>query len=278
MLKNSERILKFACLVLGLLTLFQLARVVARSNPLARLSIPALPSLPAPPEAVAGGKGTNSQPAAERKGTNSVAPPPAGKSATNAPAAQEQGKTTNALAVLQPAKPATNTVAPSEPGPISTNSVAVSNSAGKAVNSALQAQTGKGGSNSIPPAPSGKGAAKSGPRPDLAKKDADLAAPIKNRIERITESEILGPVMRPMPMALLGIAGPDVFLRAPDGQTGLVKEGAELGGVKLLRVGINRVLIELEGKKQELTIFSGFGSETLLEKEPTNEPTIKKSP
>ena len=73
--------------------------------------------------------------------------------------------------------------------------------------------------------------------------------------------------MRPLPMAMLGIGDKDVFLRAPNGQTGLLKEGDELGGVKLLLIGTNRVLIEHEGQKKELTVFAGFGSETLLPKE-----------
>jgi hypothetical protein len=68
-------------------------------------------------------------------------------------------------------------------------------------------------------------------------------------------------------MALLGIAGRDAFLRAPNGQTGLLKEGEELGGVKLLRIAHNRVLIEHDGQRKELTMFSGFGSETLIPKE-----------
>lgn len=86
------------------------------------------------------------------------------------------------------------------------------------------------------------------------------------RIDRVVQSEILGPVARPLPMALLGIAGKDAFLRAPNGQTGLVREGGELGGIKLLRIGTNRVLVEHEGQQKELIIFSGFGSETLLPK------------
>ena len=53
-------------------------------------------------------------------------------------------------------------------------------------------------------------------------------------------------------------------LRAPNGQTGLLKEGDELGGVKLLRVGTNRVMIEHEGQQKELTVFSGLGGATLL--------------
>ena len=69
---------------------------------------------------------------------------------------------------------------------------------------------------------------------------------------------------------LLGIAGNSAFLRAPSGQTGLLREGEELGGVKLLRIGTNRVLIEHEGQKKELVIFSGFGSETLLPKAKEN--------
>ena len=50
----------------------------------------------------------------------------------------------------------------------------------------------------------------------------------------------------------------------PNGQTGMVREGGELGGVKLLQIGTNRVLVEVDGQKKELVIFSGFGSETLL--------------
>lgn len=93
---------------------------------------------------------------------------------------------------------------------------------------------------------------------------------IQSRVDRVVQSEILGPVMRPLPMALLGIAGQDALIRAPNGQTGLVREGEELGGIKLIRIGTNRVLIEQEGQKKELTLFSGFGSETLLLKEKEN--------
>jgi len=95
---------------------------------------------------------------------------------------------------------------------------------------------------------------------------ADLPPAVQARVDRITQSEILGAVVRPLPMALLGIAGRDAFLRTPNGQTGLLKEGEELGGIKLLRIGTNRVLIEHEQQQKELTVFSGFGSETLLPK------------
>jgi hypothetical protein len=108
------------------------------------------------------------------------------------------------------------------------------------------------------------------PTKGSAKKE-DVPPAVQARVERITQSEILGPVIRPLPMALLGIAGKDAFLRTPSGQTGLLREGEELGGVKLLRIGTNRVLIEHEQQQKELTVFSGFGSETLLPKG-TNPP------
>ena len=91
-----------------------------------------------------------------------------------------------------------------------------------------------------------------------------LPAHVQARVERITQSEILGPVVRPLPMALLGIAGLDAIVRTPDGRTGLLRVGEELGGVKLLQIGTNRVLIEHEKQRKELMLFSGFGSDSLL--------------
>jgi hypothetical protein len=95
--------------------------------------------------------------------------------------------------------------------------------------------------------------------PGGRKPAAPLPPEIQARVDRVYESEIFAPVMHPMPMALLGIAGKAAFLRAPNGQTGMVKEGENLGDLKLLRVGINRVLVEQDGKTQELMIFAGLG-------------------
>ena len=95
----------------------------------------------------------------------------------------------------------------------------------------------------------------------------ELPPEIKARVDRIYESELFGQIMRPMPMALQGIAGSSVFLRSPSGQTGLVKEGGSLGEIKLLRIGINRVLVEQDGKKTELMIFEGYGGESLMPKD-----------
>jgi len=92
----------------------------------------------------------------------------------------------------------------------------------------------------------------------------ELPPVVRARIDKIVDSELLGPVIRPQPMALLGIAGNVAFLRSASGETGLVKEGDSLGDLKLIRIGINRVLVEQNGQKQELTIFSGMGGESLL--------------
>jgi hypothetical protein len=96
--------------------------------------------------------------------------------------------------------------------------------------------------------------------------EVSLSPAAQQRIDRIAESGLLGPVIRPPPMALIGIAGEHVLLRAPNGQSGLLKEGEELGGVKLLRIGTNRVLVEENGQPKELSIFEGLGGESLMPK------------
>lgn len=93
---------------------------------------------------------------------------------------------------------------------------------------------------------------------------APLPPEVQAAIDKIKQSQLLGPDIKPPPMALLGIAGSDVFLRAPNGQTGLVREGEELGGVKIIKIGTNRVLVEENKQQKELTIFEGFGSGTLM--------------
>jgi hypothetical protein len=105
-----------------------------------------------------------------------------------------------------------------------------------------------------------------GAKPAATNARAALPPEIAARIDKIKESQVLGMVMRPPPMALIGIAGGDVLLRGPNGQTGILREGESLAGVKLLRVGTNRVLVEHEGREKELILFDGFGSESLLSK------------
>jgi hypothetical protein len=100
--------------------------------------------------------------------------------------------------------------------------------------------------------------------PNGGMKKVELPPEVQSRVDRIIDSEIFGPVVRPMPMALLGIAGEEAFIQATNGQIGPVKVGDELAGVKLLRIGINRVLVEEGGEKKELTLFGGLGGESLM--------------
>ena len=133
-------------------------------------------------------------------------------------------------------------------------------------NSVAVAKSKKKGTNSIAPpsmamvAMNNSSAMRGGPA-------SALPPEIKARVDRIYESELFGQVMHPVPMGLLGIAGNSAFLRAPSGQTGLVKAGDSLGEIKLLRIGINRVLVEQDGKKSELMIFDGYGGESLMPKD-----------
>ncbi len=119
----------------------------------------------------------------------------------------------------------------------------------------------------LPPELAMMGGMDFGGRPGMPGKAAKLPPEIQARLDKIVDSELFAPVMRPQPMALLGIAGETVFLRTASGQTGLLKAEEPLEGVKLLRIGINRVLVEVDGQKKELTIFDGNGSESLLPNE-----------
>jgi hypothetical protein len=87
------------------------------------------------------------------------------------------------------------------------------------------------------------------------------------RVNAVFKSEIFGPIPRPLPMELQGIIGADAILRGTNGQTKLVSVGEVVGGVKLLKIGINRAIVEVDGKEKELTLHSGYGSESLLTKE-----------
>jgi hypothetical protein len=283
MLERSERVLKAICAALAALLLFQVVRLVVRSDPLAHLNIPALPTLPPDTNAPAGGAGTNSLLASgsAKAGTNTahlgaqVAGAPtnspsghdSGKIGTNEPHSVPVQQGTNPLLPIAATKTGTNSTTEPRSGAEATNTVARPDS----IRTNLRAmpsdvtKRGPGVSADMPPqmAPMGMGP----PGRPGALTAPELPLPIRARVDRITDSEILGPVIRPLPMGLLGIAGNVAFLRAANGQTGLVKEGDSLGGLKLLQIGTNRVLVEDDGQKKELTIFSGYGGESLLPKQ-----------
>ncbi|HZL43218.1 MAG TPA: hypothetical protein VFD66_08045 [Verrucomicrobiae bacterium] len=286
-----ELILKCACWAIAALLIYQLIGVAFRVNPLRGAKVPELPSLPgsaaglsnAAPAVLAAGKGTN-KPLVSTNGIQLVAAatsaelgtsrPHSDAAAVAAPIPTNLPPITNIALVNtnsspvplgQPPASGTNVATLAAVPPPGTNiQTLVSNSlaVGKTAGSNAVASHAPGG-RELPRelAMSGMGMnARSASDP----KAAPLAPEIQARINRIYESEILGAVTRPLPMALLGIAGDSAFLRGPTGQTGLVKEGDQLGGIKLVRIGTNRVLVEQDGQKKELTIFSGFGGDSLL--------------
>jgi hypothetical protein len=116
------------------------------------------------------------------------------------------------------------------------------------------------------------GGALPGGRRGGAMKKIELPPEVQARVDKIINSEIFGPIIRPMPMALIGIADQQASIRATNGQTDWVKIGGEIGGFKLLRIGVNRVLVEQDGEKRELIQFEGIGGESLMPK-PTNAPS-----
>jgi len=119
-----------------------------------------------------------------------------------------------------------------------------------------------------PPAPAARPSPPTAPptRPG-SKRAKPLSPDVAALVDTINKSETFGPVKKPQPIQLLGIAGEAAFLQDPNGQEGLAREGETFNGIKLLRIGINRVLIEHQGEEKELTLFSGIGSDSLIEKD-----------
>lgn len=288
MRERAEQILKIVCAVLGLLLAFQLGKLAIHPNPLAGVTIPDLPSLPAETNAIAA---VTTRPPA-RPDTNNASRTKDSK--TNATVALADTNTISPpkSKVLEVTNSASTPVSAGSTQPATnippTNPIALAATDTDATTNKLQA-----GTNALAAAPSttntSAGSVKGRPKkggnlqPGVMAglpggKSAKLSPEIQARVDRITDSEILGPVMHPMPMALLGIAGNAAFLRSPTGQTGLVKEGEDLGEIKLLRIGVNRVLVEQNGEKKELMIFAGFGGESLLPKptESSDETTNRK--
>jgi len=315
MLNQTEKILRWLCLILAALIVWQLGRAAFRATALTRVTIPAVPTLATNAPASGGGSPAHSTAATTNttpgkpgtngvSGTNTLAATNAATAmatnvaglkpvtnaivsdtnsitltnqtaaATNAPAVSALGETnavaaaTNAPVVLERSETNAASAATNSSGVATNLSVAAStNGSASATNPATKKTAKQGDGASVPPsAPGGRGAPKPG------QPGGKLPPEIQARLDKIVDSEIFGPVNRPQPMALLGIAGDVAFLRSPGGQTGLVKEGDSLGEIKLLRIGINRVLVEQNGQKKELTVFNGYGSESLLPKSNETSP------
>lgn len=250
-----ESILRAACLVLAVLLLAQLIRAGFRANPLAGVKIPPVPTLETNSTAVA-----------------SVAPMPAVKTAG---AVQPGGAATNLSAVKTAGTNRDHAATAHLSG---TNMMVTNLMAGETTNNLLASGTNAPGQphrkSKRPGMPAGMMAFGGFPMgPGMGGPAPKLPAEIQTRVDKIVNSEIFAPVIHPLPMGLMGIAGDTAFLRTDDGQTGLVKVGDSLGDLKLLRIGINRVLVEQDGVKKELMIFDGYGGVSLLQNDKPNENT-----
>jgi hypothetical protein len=290
--ERAEPALKILCLILAALVVYQLAGILIRWNPFRGVTVPALPSLSASTNSPAGSAhGTNLAATAAIKGTNltqlppntntppsvivadtnSVSPPMAVVKGTNPIAHGDSGLTninveTNVIVHQETILSEMASISSTGSQNMGTNQVISTNTVGTNVAPSSKPEMKIANTSSVPAMAGMSLNAFEPPR----KSGGDLPPAIQTRISRITDSEILGQVMRPLPMALLGIAGDVAFLRTASGQTGLVKEGDSLGNLKLLRIGINRVLVEQDGQKKELMIFSGYGGESLLPKQKDN--------
>lgn len=283
MLERRELMLKIVCGLAAAFALYRLGLVIVHINPLYHVTIPALPSLASATNSAASKSATNdiaknikiTGQAAANKSTN-AAPTAALSRSTNV-AEKTKGTVaqhtdslsqgtnqlvlaTNALGhATNAAAQATNT-APNLGQPITNSAELPQMAMGSALPPGMRSRPARG----MPPGFPGGGPGGMPGMPSMPMPGPPLPPAMQARIDKIIESEILAPVMHPMPAALMGIAGKDVFIRSSNGQMGLVKEGDEMGGIKVIQVGVNRVLIEEQGQRKELTIFSGLGSESLL--------------
>ena len=279
MRERWERLLAMVCGALLILIAFRVFMVV-KKGPLSGLNIPPLPHY-VDTNAVANVGKTNGP----AKTASNKTPAGTNNTSTNTASAKTG---TNASGALASAAAATNTVATNKPTASSTNAMVATVPPG--TNSGTNVPTangtnavagkGKNGTNDVkvansgPPVVNGMPVMMSGDFPPGfpggpgmqggANKLPDLPPLAQGRVNKIIVSEIFAPMMHPQPSDLMGIAGNYAFLRASSGAMGMVKEGDSLGGLKLLKVGINRVLIEEDGEKKELMIYQGYGSESLM--------------
>jgi hypothetical protein len=248
MLDRFERPIRIICLAMAILFAYELGNLIFRGDPLKHLKIPALPTLPG---------GTNETAKAAEKETNAVT---ARKTSTNGMNAMgtNSAKGTNAAS-------GTNAMVKSIHAPSLTEIAGTNANSGP-----KQGESQKHGPHGdmppgMPPEMMAQmmgGGMPGGPNGGMKK--VELPPEVQSRVDKIIDSEIFGPVIRPMPMALIGIADEQAFIQATNGQIGPIKVGGEMAGIKLLRIGVNRVLVEQGGEKKELTLFGGLGSDSLM--------------
>lgn len=284
MFNRFERPLKILCLAMAAWLAWQVGSLILRGDPLANLKIPALPTLPgatnepAKPAqketnaAMASKTGTNATNGTNAANKTNAANATNAANGTNATKGTNSGNATNAGNGTNVTAKSTNASAAGHPG--QSNSISEPKSTGS---------RGSGAPEAMPALPPGMtpemmagmppeiraqmmAGGMPGGRRGGGMKKIELPPEVQARVDRILDSEVFGPIIRPMPMALIGISDQEAFLRATNGQTGPVKVGGQIGGIKLLRIGVNRVLVEQDGEQKELTLFGGIGGESLAPK------------
>lgn len=257
---RTEQILRVACLILATLVLAQLIRTGFHVSPFFGVRIPAIPILET--NTVSGSSQTppTQAPTVVAPSTN------VSNSLTNVPLAGQTAKirsdiSTNVATNLAAIKINRSNLVP-------TNVAAFARTNFPGTNDDHDLVIGTNPPPKVAHRPSSPmmmpGGMGFGGMPGMPGSQPALPPEVQARVDKIINSEIFAPIMHPLPMGLMGIAGDTAFLRADNGQTGLVKVGDSLGDVKLLAIGINRVLVEQGGQKKELTIFDGYGSDSLL--------------
>ncbi len=244
------KVLRWGCLLLAGMISWQVYGIVTAPEPFDRLDDLVLDDLAL--EAPA--------PAAETEAETTV-PTPAGPPA-------DGEKTTSTPAPS--ADTSAETTAPTPAGPPADEEKTPSTPAHSAdTNAETPAPTPAGppaDGETMPSTPASKKAAK--PAGVKKKKAEPSSPPFPPALEIIATSGFLGkaPTKKPAPPALVGTLGKYALIRAPDGKEDLVAEGGEFGGVKVIKIATNRVLIEHQGQQTELTIYAGMGSSSLLPK------------
>ena len=285
MREHAGQWLKILCWTLVAIVLFQTGRALVRNDPFGKIVLPVPPTLTSPDHELAaigptgGGPAPGKTPALSPTNSPGGANLAAGLNPANRPPVLATNQINGNSPAATNAKPLNASPAPVRAiTSLSTNrNPSVTNAGLANTKGILSATNGGPSTTNAPEVLAGQPAPTRPPhppRPGLGfpfpgmggpgQPAPDLPPLVRARIDQIVNSELLGPVFHPQPMALLGIAGETVFLRAASGESGLVKVGGTLGDLKLTRIGINRVLVEQNGQTKELTIFSGMGSDSLL--------------
>lgn len=279
MRERAEPILKLACWVLAAWLGFELVRAFVRSHPFGNVIIPAVPVLAADTNALAGPatEVNGMPPGFPGSGPSAPGTKPGTNLGTNLPIAG-LGTTNGTNAAALTNRPVATNLAGGKH--ITTTNLVGGTNLATGTNSLSSTNLSLGTNGNAHRANAGTNAPGNHKRSSLpggphfpmmgmggmgmGQSQPELPPLARARIDAIVASAWLGPVMHPLPKALLGIAGNVAFLRSDSGETGLVKVGDSVGDLKLLRIGINRVLVQQNGEPQELTIFDGMGGESLL--------------